>query len=460
MTRRSSLKIVEQTIVAPPPDSPTDPAIPKSLPLTFFDLVFLRSPPTLGFYFYEASIASTTFCDSILPKLKLSLSLTLTLFSPLAGNLIWPENSDTPLINYVEGDGVSFTVALSDSDSDFHRLSGMDFVEARENRSLVPQLTASAGKAAAMALQVTLFPNQGFCIGLAMNHAVADGKIFTTFMKSWAQRFKLGDDQTSLSLSDEKPLYERSIIKDPKGLASIYARHWLDFGGTNNKSLVMNPEPQVPSDTVRGIFELSRAKIEKLREFVKLEVAKKNEEPFYVSTFSLAAAYSCTCLAKTEGISSKSELVLMSFPVDCRSRMEPPIPSYFGNCVTGKTAFANAKEIMGNGGFLVALKTIGEAIKSLDCDGITYGAENRLSGKHNFPPFKLYTFAGSLRFDVYSTDFGWGRPRKVDFPSLATTGAISLQDTRNGDGGVQIGLLLDKHLVETFASIFAKGLEE
>ncbi|XP_015880928.1 malonyl-CoA:anthocyanidin 5-O-glucoside-6''-O-malonyltransferase-like [Ziziphus jujuba] len=454
----SSIKIVEVTTVTPPQDSKT----PNSLPLTFFDLVWLRSPPTKRLYLYELPTVSTaTFFDSVLPKLKHSLSLTLRHFLPLAGNISWPETSPKPLIDYVGGsdDGVSFTVA--ESDADFYDLSAADINESTASHLLVPDLAVSKEKAAVTALQITVFPNRGFSIGITTHHAVLDGKSSTSFIKAWSHICKIGDQYSTASLPELNLLYDRSVIKDPKGLEAIYVNNCLQSGGPNNKSLLPDHKPRIPSDTVRVTFQLSRVKIEKLREFVKVEMAKrKDQNPHHVSTFSLTVAYTCTCLAKSEGLSSEIELVLISFGVDCRSRLEPPVLGYFGNCMTLKVAFAEAKGVMGKEGFLVAVNAISEAIKSLETDGIFHGAENRVAGKHSLPPFKLYNFSGSPRFEVYNSDFGWGRPTKVDMPCFDTNSAISLSDSKNGDGGVQIGLPLNKHIVEAFASQFAKGLED
>ena len=40
------------------------------------------------------------------------------------------------------------------------------------------------------------------------------------------------------------------------------------------------------------------------------------------------------------------------------------------------------------------------------------------------------------------------------------TGAMNFADSRDGDGGVEIGLVLNKQHMETFVSLFGHGLEE
>lgn len=458
MAKPNSVKIVEVNKVGPlPASSQNSTTTLNTLPLTFFDLMWLRFPPLQLLFFYEfPKISSTTFFHSIIPKLNHSLSLTLNHFIPLAGNLTWPETSHKPFISYVEGiDGVSFTVAESEADLYNLLLSDTDFSEATACHPLLPHLVLSPERAAVLSLQVTLFRNLGFCIGLSAHHAVTDGKALTTFIKTWSEICKLGGDDDQLI----KPLYDRSVMKDPKGLEAIYVEQWLKVDGPNNRSFLSNIELQVPLDSVRGTFELTWSSIEKLRNMVEIEMAKKqNKKPVHISTFSLTCAYAWTCLVKAEDLSTN--VVFLSLPVDCRSRLEPCIPNYWGNCVASKVAVAETRDVLGKEGFVVAVNAIGEAIKSLDNIGQLFdGAEKWVSGMSSLPPFRVYSISWSPRFEVYGTDFGWGRPRKVDVTSIDRTGAISVKDCRHG-GGVEIELVLKKHHMDAFASLFAQGIDE
>ncbi|KAI9114781.1 hypothetical protein K1719_014479 [Acacia pycnantha] len=117
--------------------------------------------------------------------------------------------------------GPSLTVA--ESDADFNRLSGSDFSEADESRRLVPNLTVSDEKASVMSLQITLFPNSGFSIGIATHHATMDGKSSTLFMKAWAYLCSnLGESSSSSSSSSVsslpenlRPSFDRSRLDPP-----------------------------------------------------------------------------------------------------------------------------------------------------------------------------------------------------------------------------------------------------
>ncbi|BFG26533.1 hypothetical protein CerSpe_128070 [Prunus speciosa] len=457
----SSVKVVEVCRVAPPPlPSPGSFASPSSLPLTFFDIRWLRFGPVQRLYFYQMPTYSETplFFDSILvPKLKASLSNTLQHFLPLAGNLTWPQDSKKPVLSYVQGDAVSLTVA--ESNADFYHLSSGDFVEATEYHPLVPQLGASHEQAAVVALQITVFPNCGFSIGTSMHHAILDGKTSTLFVKSWAHICK-HDDQSNSVLPDLlKQFYDRRVIQDPAQLGELYSNSYRNKDGPNNRSL-MFWERKPPPGSIRGTFEFTRADLETLRQLLKAILAEQKQQDIrsvHVSTFTLACAYTWVCVVKAEEINSDQTHLV--FNVDCRSRLDPPVsPNYFGNCIVGRTAVAETKALFGEDGLVVAVNAISEAIKSLE-KGVLDGAENWVSRMFAVTSERMLTLAGSHRFGVYETDFGWGRPKKVEIVSIDRTRAISFSDPKTDAGVVDVGLVLDKHTVQVFASLFAKGLQ-
>ncbi|KAM5581196.1 phenolic glucoside malonyltransferase 2-like [Rosa sericea] len=449
-TNSNSLKVVEVCRVPPQPSSPDSP-IPDhfSLPLSFFDIHWLRLKPIQRIFFYE-----TSSTDTILSKLKTSLSLTLQHFLPLAGTLTWPQDSYKPILNYVLGDTVALTIA--ESEADFHHLSSNEYLQSKEYHPLVPQLAVTSEQAAVLAVQITVFPNHGFSIGTCMHHAVLDGKSSTMFFKSWAHICKHG---SAVSLPDQlKPCYsDRQAIKDPMGLEAIYSNDWLRFGGSNKRSLLFRETKYSPG-TIRGTFEFTQANIQKLRGHVKTAVDSVSA---HLSSFSLTCGYTWACLVKAEEI--KSDQVWIVFSVDCRSRLDPPVSAtYFGNCIIGHIAVAETKGLLGEDGWIVAVNAISESIKALDgSGGLFNGAETWVSKMCSAKGTeRFFSVAGSSRFEIYDTNFGWGRPKKTQVVSIDMTGAISLSDSRNGGGGVEVGLVLKESNMEVFASLFAKGLED
>ncbi|PON46197.1 Transferase [Parasponia andersonii] len=453
-----SVNVLEVCHVVPSTDLPDSAAAaPRSLPLTFFDILWLRLPPVQRLFFYQTSSSKSSFNNSVIPKLKHSLSLTLLHYLPLAGNLTWPKDCPKPVIRFVDGDGVSLTIA--ESNMDFYHLSGVDFREAKECHPLLPELTVSQDRAQVIALQVTLFPNDGFSIAITAHHAVLDGKTSMSFMKSWCRLCKqLGGGDSTLG-PELTPFYDRDVVKDPAGLEAIYANEWLNEKGPNNRSLTIW-ELNLRPGLVRGTFELTREDVEKLKKTLL------QDSLLHVSTFSLTCSYTWVCLVKALRIREKK--THLGFNVDCRSRLKPALPeNYFGNCITGRGAFVETEGLLGEEGLSFGIKAISKAIKSLD-DGvlnraeilasIIIGAKAKTVVSETETRSGSVSFAGSPRFEVYGIDFGWGRPRKVEMTSVDRTGAICISDSRNGNGGVEIGLVLKLHEMEAFASEFSKGL--
>ena len=192
-----------------------------------------------------------------------------------------------------------------------------------------------------------------------------------------------------------------------------------------------------------------------------LEKNNEQEQPVPLSRLILTFSYTWVCLAKVEGLrDNKIHLVIN---VDARSSLEPPVPgNYFGNCLTGCVAIAERNDLLGEKGVAMAAKAIIEAIRSLDY-GVQKGAEKLLSllltvKKDNISD-RVFGIAGSPRFELYNTDFGWGKPTKVEMISIDKTGAVRVSETRDGAGGIEIGVVLNKNVMEECASVFAKGLE-
>ncbi|XP_057436114.1 phenolic glucoside malonyltransferase 1-like [Lotus japonicus] len=430
----------------------------KSLPLTFFDILWLRLPPVQRIFFYEFPHPTHLFFNTLLPKLKQSLSLALGHFFPLAGTLTWPHESNKPIIKSTIDDSVSLTVA--ESDVDFNHLSGTHQCEATESHHLLSNLTISDEKASVLALQVTLFPNSGLSIGITSHHVVLDGRTSTNFVKSWAYLCsKLGESSSACDLPPELiPFYDRGIIKDPCELDTKYVNDWLKQGGPDNRSLMIW-DLQVPEGSSRGLFHLSRSDIDKIKQLVlSKQKGEKKKKNLHLSSYVCSVAYAWVCKVKAEEIENK--YVMLGLNIDGRHHLEPPLPpTYFGNCTGLRLAIAETREIVGENGMVVAVEVLNEALETLK-DGVLSGAENwsswLLDGLVHFD-VKTIGVAGSPRFEVYSTDFGWGRPKKVEMASIDKTAAFCLSDSKNGDG-IEIGFVSKKEAMEAFTSLFVKGL--
>lgn len=193
MEGASQVTILEQCQVRPPPDT----VAVKSLPLNFFDLIWLTFHPLGRVMFFEFPYSTTHFIQNMVPKLKSSLSLALQHFTPLAGKLSTPSNAKCNTdfrIRYVDGDSVSIT--FSECRGDLSHYSGNHARDGNVLKPLVPRLPSggtcvdACGElccvAPVFAVQVTVFPNRAICIGITNSHVVADGRTMFNFVFAWA----------------------------------------------------------------------------------------------------------------------------------------------------------------------------------------------------------------------------------------------------------------------------------
>jgi hypothetical protein len=283
-------------------------------------------------------------------------------------------------------------------------------------------------------------------------------------MKSWAylcNKLENGESEleSPLLLPPEfVPFFDRKVINDPNGLEEKYVSDWLKQGGTNNRSLMVW-DLQLPEESTRGLFRLTRLDIEKLKEFVVSKQKGRNEnKKLHLSTFVVSIAFAWVCRVKAEEIENKN--VMLAVNIDCRNRLDQPVPAtYFGNCIGARMAIVETSKLLGENGIIVAIEAISETLETLK-DGVLNGAENWTSWLLEgvaIADVKTIGAAGSPKFEVYSADFGFGRPKKVEMASIDRTGAFCISDCRNGDG-VEIGFVSKKKAMEAFASLFTKGI--
>uniref|UniRef100_A0A0D3C262 Uncharacterized protein n=1 Tax=Brassica oleracea var. oleracea TaxID=109376 RepID=A0A0D3C262_BRAOL len=183
----------------------------------------------------------------------LSLSQVLRYYLPLTGRLTWSPQDTKPCVTVSKHDTVSLTVA--ETDADFSFLSGDGLRLATDHRPLVPELKIFDDSATLLSVQVTLFPKQGFCMGIASHHSVNDGATSEMFIKSWDHICRL----------------QQHTINVPSGLES----KMVEFVSSGDKFKTLKPTPsELSPDVVRTTVELTWENLEKLRERVKIESAR------------------------------------------------------------------------------------------------------------------------------------------------------------------------------------------
>nr|AIA22175.1 malonyltransferase [Iris x hollandica] len=460
MACHESTRVLEHCRISPWPASATEAG---PLPLTFFDLLWLRRDDLVErlflYPFPHTSPATTaTFTESYLPSLKSALSLTLRHFYPLAGRVRpTPGSSHRYELHYTEGDSVLLTVA--ETDLDLLDLAGSHARESYKFRPLVPPLPpehpsdggggGGVGRPL-LAVQVTVFPHRGIGVGITIHHVACDGAGFTHFVKSWASSSKSGG-HFPLVVGDA-PSFDRSVIADPCNLYALF------LGDGNTASAPPAAFAAAPlGQLVRATFTLGPDHIQGLKATAAVGKKDGHSSSFHCSTFVVTCAFMWACIAKARGISScrADTKAHFGFMADWRKRLQPPVPdAYFGNCVEMCPVEVEVGDLVQGDGVAVAAEAIGRVIQ-----GLTRGVSECLAGFRE--KFLTVVASGcpvlgaisSPKFKVYDVDFGWGRPLKVEVVSLGA-GAICLSDSGEVRGGVEVGVVLPKHEMEALATQF------
>ncbi|KAL7587268.1 hypothetical protein Lser_V15G40410 [Lactuca serriola] len=440
--------LLEQSQVSPPPDTLSD----RSLTLTFFDILWLASPPVHHLFFYDLPITKPHFTETIVPKLKNSLSITLQHFFPFVGNLIvFPSPDKKPEIRYVEGDSVDVT--FQESNLDFNDLTGNHPRDCDKFYHLIPLLGKGVKVSdniniPVFSVQVTFFPNHGISIGMTNHHSLGDASTRFCFLKAWTSIACSGTDKSFLA-NGTLPFYDR-VVNYPKLDESYLKRSKVE---TLNEGY-QPPSLSGPTDKSRATFVLTRTVINRLKKMVLTQLPTL----VYVSSFTVACAYTWSCIAK----SRNDELQLFGFAIDCRARMHPPVPQcYFGNCVWGCITIAKTTLLTGKDGFVTAAKLLGESLhKTLtDKDGVVkdIGSFDGLFSEGM--PSTMMGVAGTPKLKFYDLDFGWGKPKKHETISIDYNGSISISACKESNEDLEIGVSLSATEMDAFVAIFEDGLK-
>ncbi|KAL0301933.1 UNVERIFIED_CONTAM: Anthocyanidin 3-O-glucoside 6''-O-acyltransferase [Sesamum radiatum] len=389
--------LLESCQIAPAPGG----AAELSLPMTFIDIFWLHFHPIRRLLFYEFPCSKAYFLETLVPKLKESLSLALKHYLPLAGNLVYPSNTEKkPIIRYVAGESVS--VSIAESANDFDNLVGNHARDADQFYDFMPQLQLTTDESGdkllqLLAVQVTLFPGRGVCIGLTNHHSAGDANSIVGFLRSWASISKHGGDEELLITQGESlPLFDRSLIKVRPGVDSIYWNYAKEIP-------LQPPSFPLPTNRVRATYVLNQSAIKKLKD----AVLSRNPGLVHTSSFVVMAAHIWTCL-----------------------------------WIPGHVWIHRYLEI------------------TLETAYHTDGVENWLTEVGPVTQSRFFAVSGSARVDLYSTDFGWGKARKLE--TLTIDGekyAMSLCKAGASEGGLEVGLSLPKVKMDAFAAAFADGIK-
>lgn len=366
------------------------------------------------------------------------------------------------------------TLTVAECAADFDLLLADGPRAAEELHPFVPELPAPArGEGDAsfvaplMALQVSIFPNMGICIGVRFRHVAADGRAFHHFMKSWASVCKRIGDSTWLEFDESLvvPCHDRAAIEDPNGLEPVFLNDW--WGVASMWGEEAGPARDCLAEMVRARFVLGQAHIERLKSWAREQFTNDNNSmSLHVSSFVVTCALTWVCFTKSQEIeeskiSNDNEPYYFIFVADCRNRLKFPIQmAYFGNCLSICFVKLKRRELLGKNGVFEAVKAIGKRVGELENKGPLDGAEKwMMEWKEVAEKWQYVTVAGSAKLGVYDSDFGWGRPKRTELVQIDGSGAISLVENGDEKGGVEIGLALSRAKMSSFKAILEETLK-
>ncbi|XP_040243739.2 phenolic glucoside malonyltransferase 2 [Aegilops tauschii subsp. strangulata] len=439
------LSVLETTLVAPSPSAGAAP-LESSLPLTFFDVLWLNSPPVERVFFYR--LAADADVPAILSNLRTSLPQALHAYYPLAGRLrLTPGTADRYEIYYQPGDGVTFTVAEYRDDVDIDELVVDKPREVCKIGPLAPPLPKGGP---VLALQATVL-HRGLTIGVAVHHAACDGAISTRFLHTWAAA------GTGV-VAPSPPVIDRTLIKDATGLYDVFVKAMPSADEMEHVKEL--------DDKLLATFTLSKQDIQRVKDVVASEAARRGAPPPRCSSLVATFGFMWSCYQRARddaGSNGGDRPTYLVFPVDHRARMKPPVPDeYLGNCVGGAMHAAPMDQLAeaGASGLFVACTALAAAIEEA-VRGIR-SPETIALWLDKFREAAvagMWTVAGSPRFRVYDVDFGFGRPAKVEIVSVARTGAMAVAESRSSSGGIEVGISLPAAGMQSIQKCFQDAID-
>ena len=296
------VQVISQEFIKP--STPT-PNHPRRYQLSFLDQ--LAPPCFLPMVFFFLKQPNVTR-ETLLQRIKKSLSETLTLFYPLAGRIV--DNDDKLYISCNDA-GAYFVEA------EFKSSNSQDILESPNpndmNKFLAVEIADDRVKELPVGIQVTFFDCGGISIGLCINHKVADGLSYFMFLQSWSA---LSRGESSTTIMKTAPLFGAAKLFPPRNLSGFTA------------STVMKDNDTIV--TKRFVFDSET--ITKLR--TKYEDKTSVEHRRRPTRFEALSAFLWRRLVvstKPKGKADSRNCTMLQ-AVNLRTRMNPPIEAnYFGN---------------------------------------------------------------------------------------------------------------------------------
>ncbi|CAN6208771.1 unnamed protein product [Urochloa humidicola] len=453
---------------------PSPPPCHGEHKLSTLDLMQINKTPIQRLFFYDGPDLPPF--PTMVATLQTSLATTLAAYLPLAGKLAFRPDSGDVVIDFsgaALSPGVKFVEAeFSGGADEMRRLARSDEHDTEAFAQLAPEIDATRLPAPLLAVQATRPAAAGeedaaaMVVGVSMLHAVADGHAVWQFMRAWSTAAREG----SLSLADAglpPPTFDRAGVRHPNAdeLAATISRLFApELPLLRPRS---TPSALDATRQRRRTFVLSAGEIQSLKQHIHQGLrAITGVEPSkppttYVAISALAWTSIVRAKAKSAATLADAADVYFMVSADCRRRLHPPLgDGFFGNAIVPLFTRARAGDLRGDGEAAAARAAaaiqgaISEHLEE-DPEEILLGIERSLAVYRAIPPGALTAVGSSHRFMAYETDFGWGKPSRVELASVFGGELVTMLDSRDaGDGGVQVSVALDREVMEAFVAHF------
>ncbi|KAF8662413.1 hypothetical protein HU200_055994 [Digitaria exilis] len=393
---------------------------------------------------------------SAVAALRASLAGTLARFPPLAGRIVHlPDTGDAAFDCTAAGvaGGVRFIVAEMVGE-DAARLAGEEEHDAEAFRRLVPELDAGELPAETMAAQVTRLRG-GMAIGVAVHHAVVDGRSVWGFLEAWAAACRRGGEDDDDDV-EPPPTFDRAAIELPGGeevARAVLRKHAPDLPKAVVAGHLIRP------NLSRRTFSITARDMQRLKHRIA-DLSPAGHAAAPPSSFTAVASLAWVSFVHAKhwaGSVFPDDEVYLSFFADCRVRLNPsPGDHYFGVCISGCLARATARDLLAENGVGVAAVLVAEQVRRAMVDPLA-GWDWRSTVKE-VDKDRAVILSGSNRFSAYEvTDFGWGPPARTELVTMNHDGQVVLVAGKKGgdsDGGMQASVSLHPAHMGMYKSYF------
>ncbi|CAN6727002.1 unnamed protein product [Malus baccata var. baccata] len=367
----------------------------KSYKLSLLDQIApMFYVPVILFYSAPENIDDTTIVD----KLKNSLSETLTGFYPLAGRIEGNASVDC------EDGAVVFARARANIQlSEILKSPEMDLVQ--QLLPLDPYNIRMDKAVAAMAVQLNFFDCGGMGIGICLSHKIADGATLSSFLDAWATRSRGVFENITPSLNsanifpprDKQIFMPSNLIKREKLVTKRFGLCTDSCAPTRVEALTALI---CKSSMNTKIGTLGRG--------------RPSMAISHVHSFGNIWQVAVASIMKDE---SKPELH------DFAVQLGKLIRKIDDDCV---------RKLQGEDGFSHA------------CEPLKETSELVSEGEVEF-----FRFSSWIRFSLYNTDFGWGKPTWACISNVPIKNAVILLSSSSGDG-IEAWVTLDEEDMAKF----------